>query len=67
MIEDLEKLPEGSSVIVSKNADGTFSPLYMSKEQGICLNSVMATLSDEKPFIMDVNIKLKIMEKEDGQ
>lgn len=66
MIEHLEELPEGSSVIVSKNADGTFSPLYMSKEQGIFLNSVMATLSDEKPFIMDVNIKLKIMEKEES-
>ena len=29
MIEYLEELPEGSSVIVSKNADGTFSPLWM--------------------------------------
>lgn len=63
MKQKLEDLAEGTLVLMVKNADNTFSPLGMTRQQSVILDRFMAAASQEEPFVLQSNVKLVITQK----
>ncbi len=53
----MEELKPGTFVIMVKNEDNSFSPIGMSKNQAILMNSFLSKLSEEKPLIIKESMK----------
>ena len=63
MKQKLEDLVQGTLVLMVKNADNTFSPLGMTRQQSVVLDCFMAAASQEEPFVLQSNVKLVITQK----
>lgn len=53
----MNELQPGTFVIMMKNADGSFSPIGMTKEQAYIVLSFLSQLSTDEPFIVKDNEK----------
>lgn len=53
----MNELQPGTFVIMMKNADGSFPPVGMTKEQAYIVLSFLSRLSTDEPFIVKDNEK----------
>ncbi len=63
MKQKLEDLAEGTLVLMVKNADNSFSPLGMTRQQSVILDRFMAAASQEESFVLQGSVKLVITQK----
>lgn len=47
----MNELNPGTLVLMVKNADGSFSPIGINKEQAYIINAFLSKLSEKEPFI----------------
>lgn len=47
----MNELNPGTLVLMVKNADGSFSPIGISREQAYIINAFLSKLSENEPFL----------------
>ena len=60
MKQNINDLQAGQIMLVVKNEDGSFSPLGISTSQSVILNRLMGSFSENEPFVVNKDVKLKI-------
>ena len=58
MKQDINNLRVGQAMLVVKNEDDSFSPIYIRSSQAIMLNNLLCTFSESAPFIVNKEVKL---------
>ena len=60
MEQNINDLEAGQIMLVVKNEDGSVSPLGISQSQAVCLNILLGSFRDSKPFVIKREVKLVI-------
>ncbi len=65
MKQSVNDLKPGMMMLVIKNDNGTFSPVYMDEFQSDFLDKCLASLSKEKPLIKGTKTELYVKQLDD--
>ena len=65
MKQSVNDLKPGMMMLIIKNENGTFSPVYMDEYQCDFLDICLATLSQEKPLIIGSKTELYVKQVSD--